>query len=311
MVEAKRLAMTITTVKFSVAQSGKISGVPPFKNDHFLQPKMDRRFSAFEFWTVSRRFFKFDFFAIFPCMTRVYAICILHKTRETFANRKKRFKISLMKQMSDISGYKQPIDLLKAQRLLRAKYGYDAPSYPTLRRWSDDGKLVLAERSIGQGQRRTMYSLAALERICLVIGRAKKLVLDSPDQPLAAGRNVGEGGAPAHAKAQSSSSPQVPGDIQSQLELLFDSVTALLSKVGEQDTVLKNCVNTMTRLDSIRTMLMVKYDATAETQRELIEQLRANSKLRDQNSEFERVALRIGVQLGQLSEKISGLSSSR
>lgn len=216
-----------------------------------------------------------------------------------------------MKQMSDISGYKQPLDLLKAQKLLREKYGYDAPSYPTLRRWSADGKLVLAERASGQGQRRTLYSLAALERICLVIGRAKKLTLDPSDQPVAAGRNVGEGGAPMHITAQSTSSPQVLGDIHSQLELLFDSVTALLSKVGEQDLVLKNCVNTMTRLDSIRTMLMVKYDATAETQRELIEQLRVNTKLRDQSSEFERVALKIGVQLGQLSEKISGLSLSR
>lgn len=213
--------------------------------------------------------------------------------------------------MSDISGYKQPLDLLKAQKLLREKYGYDAPSYPTLRRWSADGKLVLAERPSGQGQRRTLYSLAALERICLASGRARKLALDSPDQPVVVGSHVGEGGAPSHAKTQSASSPQMLGDIHSQLELLFDSVTALLSKVGEQDTVLKNCVNTMTRLDSIRTMLMVKYDATAETQRELIEQLRANTKLRDQNSEFERVALRIGVQLGQLSEKISGLSPSR
>lgn len=212
---------------------------------------------------------------------------------------------------STISPSSQYMDLLKAQKALRDKYGYDAPSYATLRRWVAEGKLISALRASENGKGRALYSVLEIERICLGTGRAKKFKLSQQDQlALNAGQNGGGEDASAQHSSIALDAPSMLGEINSRLELLFDSVAALLARSSEQDALIRICINGITRLDAVRTNLMLKYDATATAQHEVIEQLRARVKEQEKISDFERITLKIGAQLSHLSEKVSSLQSA-
>lgn len=209
-----------------------------------------------------------------------------------------------MTEMINIFKPSETADLLKAQKLLREKYGYDAPSYPTLRRWAAAGKLIPAVRVNEEKGPRVLYSLAALERVCLVHGRAKKLDLDS-SRP--AGSNPPQSSSDVPGPLLE---PQTLAEINSRLELLFDSVATLLARASEQDALLKSCLTAVNGLASIRNTLMLKYDSNASLQRDLIDQLRERIKAGDRTAAFENIALKLGIQISHLSDKVSQVQSA-
>lgn len=216
-----------------------------------------------------------------------------------------------MTQMSDLPNYLQYQDLQKTQKVLRDKYGFDAPSYVTLRRWASDRKLVSAERQNGDPKRRALYSVPEVERIWLSSGRAKKLNIDKIEKlEKRAGQNETESSDQAQPGAPSSVDANML-EINTKMELLFDSVATLLARVGDQDAMLKTCVSATTGLAAVRATLMTKYDAADALKSQLVDQLRARLNDAEKNSDFDKIGMKIGVQLSHLFDRVSELKAER
>lgn len=208
-----------------------------------------------------------------------------------------------MKKVSDIGDANNYVDLLTAQKELRTRFGYDAPSYATLRRWADSKKLISAERKAEEGGRRVLYSVGELERIFLNSKRAKRLALDDQQQSPSNGAGVGE---LEHApRLQQNSDPQSFAEINSRMELILDAVATLLARVSDLDLTTKACLVSTNRLDSVRTALMNKYDAAATTQAGLIETLKGQIKQQSGTGDFHQVAHKLGIQLSRLNDKVA------
>lgn len=213
--------------------------------------------------------------------------------------------------MSDLPNYLQYQDLQKTQKVLRDKYGFDAPSYVTLRRWASDRKLVSAERQNGDPKRRALYSVPEVERIWLSSGRAKKLNIDKIEKlEKRAGQNETESSDQAQPGAPSSVDANML-EINTKMELLFDSVATLLARVGDQDAMLKTCVSATTGLAAVRATLMTKYDAADALKSQLVDQLRARLNDAEKNSDFDKIGMKIGVQLSHLFDRVSELKAER
>jgi hypothetical protein len=216
-----------------------------------------------------------------------------------------------MSQMSDLPNYLQHQDLQKTQKILREKYGFDAPSYVTLRRWASDRKLVSAERQTENPKRRALYSVPEVERIWLSSGRVKKLNIDKIEKlEKRAGQNETESSDQAQPGAAASVDAHLL-EISNKMELLFDSVATLLSRVGEQEEMLKTCVSATVGLAAARATLMTKYDAADALKGQLVDQLRARIKDAEKTSEFDRLNLKISIQLSNLFDKVSDLQTER
>ena len=216
-----------------------------------------------------------------------------------------------MTQMSDLPNYLQYQDLQKTQQVLRAKYGFDAPSYVTLRRWASDRKLVSAERQTGNPKRRALYSVPEVERIWLSSGRVKKLNIDKIEK---LEKRAGQFKIESSDQAQPGAPASVDAHLQEindRMELLFDSVATLLARVGEQGEMLKTCVSATTGLAAVRATLMTKYDAADALRSQLVDQLRARLKDAEKTSDFDRISLKIGIQLANLFDKVSELQTER
>jgi hypothetical protein len=207
--------------------------------------------------------------------------------------------------MSDIGNMNNYVDLLTAQKQLRVSYGYDAPSYATLRRWADSKKLISAERKAEEGGRRVLYSASELERIFLNSKRAKRLALDDQRQSPETGASAGEHTEPPRSQNNCETIPFF--EVNSRMDLILDSVAALLARVDELDLTTKACLVSTNRLDSVRTLLMNKYDAAATAQAGLIETLRGQVKQQNGAGDFQQIAHKLGIQLSHLNDKIAAL----
>lgn len=209
-----------------------------------------------------------------------------------------------MKTMSGLPNYFEFLDLQKIQQVLRDKHGSDSPSYATLRRWASDGKLISAEKQHGDPKRRALYAVPEVERIWLSSGRAKKSIAVKKRAAMSevVSFNQALKEAPSGAEAQLLA-------INSKMDTLFDSVASLLTKVREQDEILRTCVSSTASLAAVRAMLMNKYDAADALKNQVIDQLRARLKDAEKISDIDRISMKLGIQLGTLSAKVSELHS--
>ncbi len=210
-----------------------------------------------------------------------------------------------MSKMNNISKKHSHLDLLNCQKWLQEKYGRDAPSYMTLRRWAEAEKLAVAERTStdqeGEGdteQRRKIYSTAAVERFFLQTSLGKKLT-DSM------------------ARERSSQNTKADDQIRqgdesiggAAMGLLMDTLAQILKVQAEQSVVLQECKTGLNRLESLRTNLMLKYDAQTTNQAEIIEGLRAQVKSTSKSVDLEQSILRLGILVGRVKDSIDDLAT--
>lgn len=207
--------------------------------------------------------------------------------------------------MSDIKN----ADLITCQKGLRQKYGQDAPSYATLRRWADQGRLISAVRRDPSNSKakRDIYALAELDRLFLATKQAKKLTQEKYTE-IASIREPKQLIEALKATAPTPIDSAALDHINSRLELLFDSFATLLARSDEVSSALAGIQRGQDNLESTRRLLMTKYDAVTSNQSATIEQLRERHKDQSNTIDLERKITILAGKVSQLTDSISLLS---
>lgn len=215
--------------------------------------------------------------------------------------------ILFMEQMNKLGTSEEVLDLSGIHLKLKSVYGYDAPSYMTLRRWINQGELTDSERILDADNplKRKFYSVSSVERVFLqkpmgkrtavAISKERKNQVSRTEDTSPDGQLTG---------AAFSSSPTSMSEVNSRMEMILDSVAILSTLVTEQGRVLTQCVESIARIDAVRKTLMNKYDSSSSAQSELNEMLRNKVKSLEKGVDVERAIMQLTAKVGQLSDVV-------
>jgi hypothetical protein len=212
-----------------------------------------------------------------------------------------------MSDVNKLSTSKKVLDLSGIYAEMKTAYGYDAPSYMTLRRWAAKGLLTSSERLLNEDnpQKRKFYSLSAVVKIFL----ARPLVKKNSTSLRGSSKSILVETEPSKIDGESqltgeafSASPKSMSELNSRMELILDSVAVLSNLVSEQGKVLTQLVDGVARIDAVRKMLMNKYDASSASQSEINEMLRNKAKTLEKGVDVERAILQLSGRIGQLTD---------
>lgn len=210
-----------------------------------------------------------------------------------------------MAQMNTISPKHLHVDLLKCQKWLREKYGADAPSYMTLRRWAEADKLTSAERvstdageGAASGQKRKMYSTAAVERYFLQTPQGQKLTDSLIKERTTPSKSTTADNRPDEKHVDGAA-----------LELVMDTLTHIVRVQTEQSKTLQDCMTGLSRLESLKTNLMLKYDAQVANQADIIEGLRTKLASVGKSVDLEQSILRLGILVSRVKDSVDRMAT--
>lgn len=206
--------------------------------------------------------------------------------------------------MSDLTS----TDLLGVQKALRDKHGVDGPSYVTLRRLASAGKLKIAERQTSAGSRRVLYSVDAVEMVVLTstpLGKRlrERLVreqMEVHESSVKSPMNIETG-------ERFSEIPEDIAQLNSRMEILLDSVAALMGMVEEQGKQIAALHTSVDRLEAVKRVLMSKYDNDLAQKGELISNLRGQLQQQKIDSELAGSLTKLVVGVGHLKESVNKL----